>query len=262
MSENLKAIAARYASALKASEVFTSDPEDRPSATDIWLWKLEDAVIRNVEYPHQPSADEYDHFALYAHRSCLKSKEDVYNAPDDVLLEALGLGAVESWGWLRFMVRDFSWFSLLAANWGLPAMRTDYGGHSDATEQADEDERRAEVCFHFIDLMRERGVDALAQAKRFASAFKEQYQQKLNKEISEEDFIKWLRAHNEWIYFVYTCRSVAIRPEAKGGFGKVAYSGDHRAQFRSQIRAAAERRRRNWNAEWSCECSPEKLSKT
>jgi hypothetical protein len=152
------------------------------------------------------------------------------------------------------MVREFSWFSLLVANWGLPSMRTDYGGHSGATENANEGERRAEVGLHFIDLMRERGIDALAQAKQWASVFKEKYKQEINKEISEEDFIKWLRVHNEWIYFVYTSQSVDIRPEAKGGCSEVAYTGNHRDEFRSRIRAAAERRRQNWDAPVTCGC--------
>lgn len=258
MSEGLRGIAARYASALKASEVFTSDPEDRPTATDIWLHKLQDAVWRNVQYPHKAADDgEYDHFALYAHRDCLKTKEDVENAPDDVLLEALGLGTVKEWGWFKFMVRDFSWFSLLAANWGLPAMRTDYGGHLDATENANEDERRAQVAMYFIDLMGERGIKPLTEVRQLADTVKSKVKKGSNIEWSEEEFIKWLRGYNEWAYFVYTCGSVVVRPEVKGGFGEVAYSGQHRTQFSSQIREAANHRRDNWNAPRSCDCPNE-----
>jgi hypothetical protein len=251
MSEALKSIAARYHAALKVAEAFTSDPEDRPSVSDIWLYKLEDAVCENVKYPNRSmyyKNGEYDPFLLYAHASCLQTKEDVGNAPDDVLLEALGLGTVENWGWLRFMVRDFAWFTLLAANWGLPAMRTDYGGHAGATEAANEGERRAEVSLHFIDLMRERGFDVLGEVRAPVEAYKQAHK------LSEEDFIKWLRGHNQWVYFVYTCQSVAIRPEAKGGFGEVGYSGEHRIQYRSEIRAAAERRRRNWDRPRTCGC--------
>lgn len=255
MSEGLKAIAARYASALKAAEVIvpSDDAEDRPTATDIWLYKLEETVASIVKYPHRldkkrPDEEGYDHFYLYNHRLCLRTLEDVQNAPDDVLLEALGLHNVEKWGWLQYMVRDFAWFSLLAANWGLPSMRTSYGGNSDATEDAYEDERRAQATFYFLELMRERGFDAMTDVRASAQAYKEK------NNLSEEEFIKWMRGHNEWVYFVYTCQSVIIRPEARGGFSKVQYSGDHRAKFRSEIRDAAERRRKNLKAPHPRDC--------
>lgn len=251
----LKIIAARYASALKAAEVIapSDDGEDRPTATDIWLYKLEDAVASIVKNPNRlnkkkPDGEGYDHFYLYNHRSCLKTLEDVQNAPDDVLLEALGLHNVEEWGWLQFMVRDFAWFSLLAANWGLPSMRTPYGGNSDATEDANEDERRAQAAIYFLELMRERGVDVLADVRASAQAYKEK------NNLSEEEFTKWLRGHNDWVYFVYTCESVIIRPEAKGKVSRVQYSGDHRTEFRSEIWDAAKRRRQNWNATHPSDC--------
>ncbi len=250
MSESLKAIAARYASALKVAEVFTSG-EDRPTINDIWFYQLEDAVWSNVKFPkrsmHYPD-DQYDPFKLYQHRACLKSREDVGNAPDDVLLEALGLGTVKEWGWLKFMVRDFAWFALLAENWGWPAMCTDYSGTTKATESANEDERRAQAAFYFVDLMRERGIDVLANVSAAGQAHKEK------NNLSEEEFIERLRGHDEWIYFVYTCESVIVRPEAKGAYGEVGYTGEHRQRFRSEIRAAAESRRQNWNAPRSCDC--------
>ncbi len=255
MTESLKAIAARYASALKAAEVITpsGDAEDRPTATDIWLYKLEDAVANIVKYPHRldkkkPEEDGYDHFYLYNHRSCLSTIEDVQNASDDVLLEALGLGSVEEWGWLGFMIRDFAWFTLLAANWGLPSMRTSYGGNSTVTVDANEDDRGAQAAFYFLELMRERGVDVMADVRTSAQAYKEQ------NNLSEVEFVTWLRGHNELFYFVYTCESVNIRPEAKGGLSEVEYSADQRTRFRPVIRDAAERRRRNRNAPHTCDC--------
>ncbi len=251
----LKTIAARYASALKAAEVVapSDDAEDRPTATDIWLYKLEETVASIVKYPHlldkkKPDEEGYDHFYLYNHRLYLRTPEDVRNAPDDVLLEALGLHNVEEWGWLQYMVRDFAWFSLLAANWGLPSMRTSYGGNSAATEDANEDERRAQAAFYFLELMRERGVDVMTDVRASAEAYKGK------NNLSEEEFIMWLRGQNEWVYFVYTSESVIIRPEARGGFSRVQYSGGHRAEFRSVIRDAAERRWQNWNAPHPGDC--------
>ncbi len=96
--------------------------------------------------------------------------------------------------------------------------------------------------------MRERGVDVMADVRAFAQAYKEK------NNLSEEEFIKCLRGHNDCVYIVYTCESVIIRPEAKGGFIKVQYSGDHRSKFRSVIRDAAERRRQNWNAPHPADC--------
>ncbi len=127
-------------------------------------------------------------------------------------------------------------------------MRTEYGGNSIATEDANEDERRAQAALYFLDLMRERGVDVLADVRAAAQVYREQHK------LSEAEFIQWLRGHNEWVYWVYTCESVIIRPEAKGGFSEVQYSGEHRTKFRSEIRVAAERRRQNWNAPHSSGC--------
>src|SRR5437763_10978279 len=123
MSEGLNRIAARYASALKRSEVFTaSDGYDRPSPTDIWLYKLVEVVGQNVEYRkgHNPQ-NEHDQLSLHAHRHCLRTKEDVLNAPDKVLFETLNLDG-NVWGWLEFMVSWLGFFSILAKNWGWPVL--------------------------------------------------------------------------------------------------------------------------------------------
>ena len=51
MSNVLQGIAARYASALKASSTLSAPSGDeRPSAADIWLYKLEDAVCNVVQH--------------------------------------------------------------------------------------------------------------------------------------------------------------------------------------------------------------------
>lgn len=250
MSANLKAIAARYASALKASEVFTSDPEDRPTATDIWLYKLEDVVIRNVEYPHSPSSDEYDHSALYNHRHCLKTKEDVQCAPDNVLLESLKLGTVENWGWLRFIVREMGMTSLLINNWGWQQLK---GSEALFGDDDTEEERRAQAVRYFLDLMSERGLDPLGDVRKLAQTIKDQIKEKSGKEWSESEFVAWLKGYDEWLYFVYALNSTVIRPEALSK-DKVLYTDPQRTQLYSKIKTAAERRRRNWNAEWSCDC--------
>jgi hypothetical protein len=219
-----------------------SSSDERPTIIEIWLWKLEDAVKSIVKYPHrlnraEPEGDEYDPCFLYAHRDVLKTEEDVENASDDVLLESLGLANVESWGWLQFMVRDFNWVELLAANWGLPSLASAFGGRNESLSPT-EDERRARAAFYCIDLMRERGVDVLALLRAQAQAYKEKHS------IDEEVFLRVLCEHDEWSYFVYTCESIIFRPEALGEAGKCLYTGDSRGQFLNNIRRAATRRRR------------------
>jgi hypothetical protein len=211
-----------------------SKATERPTATEIWYYKLEDTVGSIVERWSGKSEPQegYDHFFLYAHRDKLKSRDDVQNASDDVLLEALRLSDVKHWGWLQFMVREFNWFLLLATNWGLPGMSGEYGGNSGAKVIANVDERRAQAALYFLEVMRERGLDPMAKLRSLAD------------KIGEEYFKTILRERNEWAYYIYTCESNMIRPEALGAAGEVKYSGDYRAQFLTKIREAAARRRK------------------
>ena len=241
---DLDEIARRYAATLSASDDLSAEVgEDRPTATEIWYWRLED-VVWTIVSSHasrttasRKAEGEYDHFRLYAHQDELKTKEDVEGASDDTLLEALGLPKVENWGWLLFMVRDLNWFLLIAANWGLPGMKGEYGGNRGARVFAEEAERRAQAGRYFLDLMRERGVDPLQEVRSYAATVKEE------QKIGEEEFVRQLHALSEWAYFIYTCESVIIRPEAVGAAGEVQYCGSERAEYLAKIRRAAARRR-------------------
>lgn len=226
-----------------ASGYDVAGTDERPTVTEIWLWKIEDSVKNIVKYPHRlnrekPENEDYDHHFLYAHRDVLKTEEDVLNASDDVLLEALGLSDVEHWGWLQFMVRDFNWVELLAGNWGLPCLACEFGGSAAlGLLSAEEGERRARAAFYFLDLMRERGVDPLADLRERAQAFMEE------NGMSEEEFVEHLREQSEWDYFVYTCESVVFRPGTVGEGNKCLYRGDAQIEYLGKIRRAARRRR-------------------
>ncbi len=195
-----------------------------PTVNQLWCERLINVAGSVVERYWKRVArgdertEEYDHFWLYAHQDILKTKSDVHKVSDDVLLEALGLSNVAGWGWLLFMVREFNWFCLVAYNWGHPSIRGEYGGPRDV-KLANEEERRAQAALYFVDLMRERGWDPLAELREMAQAFKEKAG------ISEEVFLEILRKKNEWSYFVYTCESVTIRPEARWLGGPVLYDG-------------------------------------
>jgi hypothetical protein len=229
MSNSLHGIAARYASALKASSVVAPTPGgDRPTSLDLWLWKLEETVTRLVEHGSLRKRPEgaYDHNWLYAHRTCLRTREDVHAAPDDVLLEALGLPPVEQWGWLHFMIRELPWYALLAGNWGLPSILGEYGGTNSATVRANEDELRATAALHFLEMMSSLGLDPRSQVQWLVDGVKRKYEGIHERPLSEDAVRDWLRRRNELVYYVYTCESVPFREGVKGPPAEVQYSGD------------------------------------
>lgn len=209
----------------------------RPTANDLWYYRLEDVVSSVVEHApkHLEPTGKYDHFFLYAHRDTLKSREDVRRAPDDVLLEALGLSDVRHLGWLQFMIRDLSWHEMLAKNWGLPYLNV---GEDTKWSETTGDERAARAAYYFIELMRERGCDPLEQLREIAQAYMVQHK------IPESEFIQLLRANNEWSYYIYTCESFVISPEVMGTYNEPAYKADFGVPFLAKIKEIADRRRR------------------
>jgi len=239
-----------YLDAIDKAE--SKDGTDSPTATDIWLYKLEDAataLVKHWSHRKKPASSvKYDHAFQYGHKFCLKSPEDVQSAPDRVLLEAMGLPDVEHWGWFGFMLRDFAPFNLLAGNWGLPSMLTSWGGTSDAAVEATGAERAMQVALYFRELMRERGCDVLAELRQMVAEHREKHS------LSDEDLLKELQARSAIAYYVYTSDPAGIRPEAVGRPGKVSYMDEQDTKLRSEIREAAERRRANWDAPHSRDC--------
>lgn len=247
MSDAIKSIAARYASALKRSEVFSSpSARVRPTLLDIWLWKLEEVALGvAVKYRRDrpDPAKEYDHFYLYAHRFCLNGVEDVRRAPDSVLFEALRLDG-SMWGWLQFMVRELGWHSMIAANWGLPVLVIPDGVEYEAVSEA---ARRAQAVAYFLELMRERGRDLLAETRSTVASLKAGY--------GGEDFDAWLCDHHEWLSYVHLYGDSPNPAALLSKETEPRYPAGHADAFCAEIRAAAERRREVWDAEWSCDCA-------
>jgi len=232
----------------------SADGRDRPTPIDIWLWQLEDVVTRNaVEHRKtEPSApDSYDHFCLYAHHDCLKTPEDVQCTPDSVLFEALGLsGSVL--GWLQFMTREHLWFSLISANWGHPTLRVGV----DDLHLATEDQRHAEVVSQFLNLIRERGDNPVPDLRRLAETLRATLTKMRGEHLTSEEFAVWLREFNEWLYFIYVYTDKPNAPALLTEPHEPLYEGEFRASFAHEIRQAAERRRRYWNAPHSCDYGP------
>lgn len=243
--------------AVEAQSVGLAD--GRPTLLEIWHWKLEEVVAANVEHWRSKTTPQgdYDHFFLYAHRACLRTKEDVGAAPDDVLLEALGLPRVQEWGWLHFIVRELGWFGLIAANWGWPVLPV---GEDVQMGPTTEEQRRAQAVAYFLELMHARGFKPLTQIQDFAAQAKAGYRERVGKDIDEPTFIKWLRRHHEWLYFVYVFGAQPNLPAVLSAPKEPAYRAEHRAQFGAEIRAAAERRRRNWNASHADDCRAREIA--
>jgi hypothetical protein len=239
----LKRVDKVRSTAVKSRRYDLAGSGERPTITELWLYRLEYIVQQVIKYApsikkQKQDDDEYDTNHLYAHDDVLKTEADVRRASDDVLLEALGLGNVENGGWLLFMVREFSWVELLAANWGLPCLATEYSGA--ATQNilaAEESERRAQAAIYFLDLMRERGVDPLVELRQRVADYKQE------KGLDEAAVIEEMREKDEWAFYVYTCESVVVRPDAKSKGGRIRYDAEQQAQFLGKIRAAARRRR-------------------
>ena len=255
MSESLRAIAARYASVLKASEKLTATGGgDRPSVLDIWLWKLEYTVLPLVEIwkgrKQKPDLGGYDHFHLYAHRFCLDSKEDVQAAPESVLLEAMGL-APPPVGWLQFMVRALGWHSMIAANWGWSVLKIPDGVTYSTTTEA---QRRRQSVHYFLELMRERGADTLAEVRGEMARRLAEYKERESEELGQREVLRQLAGRDPWTFFVYAYGGKPNPPELLTPLKEPAYTGEQRVNFAAEIRATAARRRRNINAPHSCDC--------
>ncbi len=199
-------------------------PRAVPTAIELWRHLLVGEVESARKYPRTGE--------LQAHRESLQDSDDVKGASDDVLLEALGLPNVEGWGWLHFMVRELTWFCMLARNWNLPHLRfldCDFGDTTTA-------ERRAYAARQFCDLMRARaGHDPAALTRRLAEELKEKH------EMSDERIVEIIEGASEWMGFVYGYENVPLRPKVLrdgNDAGRVLYEGEFRAQFLAKIRAA------------------------
>lgn len=245
-------MAARYAGALKVSGEMSSGEGERPTVMDIWLWKLEEVACRNFgRWKSKQDGTSYDHLVFYAHQYCLKSIEDVRSAPDSVLLEALWLPNVECWGWLYFMVRELGWFGMIANNWGWPILNV---GEDIKYSNTSEEQRRRQAVFYFLELMRSRGLDPLAQVRRWVEIVKAKFKGIHKRELTEEELSTWVRKR-EWLSYIYLYGDKPNHPSALTVSSKPKYGGDTAAQLAGEIRAAAERRRAVWNAPHNCDCA-------
>lgn len=215
----------------------------RPTVTDLWLYKLEDAVESLVTSKYcrektEPVGDgrlgDYDSRFIYAHRDALQTVEDVRAASDDVLLEALGLPNVRAWGWFHFMIRDQVWVWLLAKNWGLPFLSI---GEDPAWSKTTEEERRVQSARCFVELMRERGQDVAGWARQLLDALKGR------PGWDEQKAVELMRSKFTLAHWVYISDSFRIRPEVQEKAGPIDYADDYGAGFLAEIRAAAKRRR-------------------
>lgn len=234
-----------------------------PTREEIWLWKLEDAVGNIVQERAgcffggqsggRPNGD-YDHHWQYAHGRCLKSKEDVRRAPDRILFEAIGLNP-SHWGWLQFMVRDQMWFSLLAANWGHPALVFHNHFMGVEGEEEGEDLRRAAAVSDFLLVARSQGFDPRAEVREAVAEFRATGLTVLGREMSEDELRAWMKKDAEWEYFVHRFAEGPPPGASLSPAGEPRYRGDHRKEFAGQILDAAGRRRQFWSADWSCDCA-------
>lgn len=255
MSRTLQGIAARYAAALKATERLDST-SSVPSAVDIWLYKLEDAVITLINHWANKKTPEtgYDHFCLYAHHFCLKTPDDVRRAPDGVLFEAMGLdGKPNGWGWLQFIIRDMGWHSMLAANWGHSTLvipdGVSYG-------EVKEEHRRAQAVYYFREVVRDlRGRDVVAEWRSLMGRVCEKYEGIYGQPVPPERLAEWVKGRRELAYFLHVYGGNPPPASVLSKPGKPAYRDDQAAEFRAQIREAAARRRAVWSADWSCDCA-------
>jgi hypothetical protein len=232
---------------LDAVDLSSVDSTDCPTVNEIWYWQLEErAEGLAISSRDRPYTSDYDHLFQYAHRHCLNSMGDVQKAPDDVLLESMRLPSVERWGWLHFIVRELGMTSLIINNWGYNSLK----GFEDTRIGAPVEQRLAQAVLYFLDIMREKGFDPLAQVRELAKGFTHE-----GKTYTEEEYFNCLRgdARFEWICYVYDYHSAEIAPDERGS-AKVLYSGDHRVKFATEVRAAAARRRAVWNIEYSCNC--------
>jgi len=200
-----------------------------PTAAELWRHLLEDAVDRARQYPATGH--------LQAHQDSLQTREDVRAASDDVLLEASGFPDVARWGWLRLMVRDLTWFCMLANNWNLPHI-TFYDCDAGNTTEA---ERRAFAARQFCELMKLRGHDPRNDALVVVRKLMEQADKMEQANTTEAELIECLCERNEWFRFVFTCESVVIRPEVLrqgNARGRVLYSPEARSGYLAEMRRA------------------------
>ena len=262
MSANLKAIAARYASALRAAEAMAPDADGFvcPSVVDIWLWKLEEAVKplvdhwgKNKSQPHWGEGGRgYDSFHLYGHRYCLKAGDEVSNAPDSVLFEAMGLDPSQEWGWLQFMVRDLGWHSMIAANWGHPVLKIPDGVELGTTT---EEQRRAQAVAFYLELMRERGRDMLADVRALFDKIRARYRGIHGGDADEGALLDWAQRRNWALHTIYLYGGKPNPPHVLTKPTAPAYKGAQMVEFAAEIRRVAARRRANALAAWSCDCA-------
>lgn len=126
--------------------------------------------------------------------------EDVRGAPDSVLFEMMGLDPNQGPGWLEFIVRELGWHSMIAANWGLPVLKIPDGVTYDTTTV---EQRRAQAVAYYLELMRERGRDPLAEARTFAEQAKAGFRGRRGRDVGGAVLARWLERRHPWLYFIY-----------------------------------------------------------
>src|SRR4051794_35478559 len=102
--------------------------------------------------------------------------------------------------------------SLIINNWGWQQLK----GFEDVTYLNNEDERRAQAVYYFLDLLKDRGLDPLAQACGVVEVVKTRCKEQ-GKELSEAEILKFLRAECELVYFVYALGRQEIPAESLSG---------------------------------------------
>lgn len=239
-----------------------ADPSDygvRPTANELWLWHLEETASRVAQHRGSRRRPEggYDPRWQYGHRHCLRTAADVRAAPDDVLLEALGLPGVYRGGWLDFMRRELWIYSKVANNWGLPSIHTSepdalaaLSGESTVVV-ANEDERRAYVARLYIGLMREEyGDDIAALVNKMVHAIKANHEREHGRPMTEDE----LRALPGFLHPLHTCGSFTFRDRVRGD-ASVKYRDAQRDELLAWVRRTAENRRRHRHAPHPTDCA-------
>lgn len=108
---------------------------------------------------------------------------------------------------------------------------------------------------YFLELMRERGVDSMAELGEAEVVIRAKLGEEAGREVSDSEFIEWLRERDPWALYLYLYGREPNPPGVLSPLKEPAYTGEQRGEFANKIRAAAARRRRHADAPWSCDCA-------
>jgi hypothetical protein len=103
-------------------------------------------------------------------------------------------------------------------------------------------------------VLAERGIDPIASAREALGKLKAERRERLGRDVAEAAFSRWVERRLPWFhYLLANCDgptpSHLLTPPAEP-----QYVGDHRVKFFAEIREAAARRRRNWDAPHPADC--------